>query len=301
MADLYQVLGVERGASDADVRRAYRRLAKELHPDRNPDDKAAEERFKRVSSAYEILKDKDKRRRYDRGEIDEEGRERFAHGFPGGGFGGGGFGGGERRGGFRYETRTGPGGPTDFGGFEDILSSIFGGGRAGFGAETASAPGDTRYELAVDFVDAARGGKQRVALADGQSLDVTIPAGVEDGQVLRLKGQGRGGGDALVALKVRPHARFRRDGANILVDVDVPLATAVAGGKVTVPTIDGDVALNVPAGTNSGRTLRLRNRGVKTGKGDARGDQLARAMIVLPTDEADVATLQAWAKGRVES
>lgn len=296
MPDLYQILGLRRGASDEDIRSAYRKLAKELHPDRNPGDRKAEERFKQVSAAYEILKDTDRRRRYDRGEIDDQGRDRYAQGFPGGGFGGAG-----RAGGFRYETRTGPGGPTDFGGFEDILSSIFGGGRAGFGAGTAGSPGETRYEIEVDFVDAARGGKQRLALGGGQSLDVAIPAGIEDGQVLRLRGRGQAGGDALVTLKVRPHPRFRRDGQDILVDVDVPLATAIAGGKVTVPTIDGDVALKVPAGTSSGRTLRLRGRGVADAKSGARGDQFARVLIALPTDAGDVATLRAWAQGRVES
>jgi len=309
--DLYNVLGLKRGASDDEIRRAYRKLAKELHPDRNPGNKAAEDRFKEVSKAYDILGDKDKRQAYDRGEIDEEGRERFQQGFGGfGGFGQGGggrgfgdgfaqgFGGGRR--GFRYQTRTGPGGPTDFGGFEDILSSVFGGGRGGFGFESATAGGgDTRYDIGLDFLDAVRGGKQRLTLGDGSTLDVNIPPGIEDGQTLRLKGQGAGGGDALLTVKVRPHPRFERKGRDIHVDVEVPLATAVTGGKVQVPTIDGDVALSVPAGTSSGRTLRLKGRGIKHPKTGERGDQYARVLITLPTDAEDVAALKDWARGKV--
>lgn len=311
MPDLYSVLGLQRGASDDEIRRAYRKLAKELHPDRNPGDRKAEDRFKEVSKAYEILKDKDKRAAYDRGEIDEEGRERFQGGFGGfgqGGFGGGrgfgdgfgqGFGGGRR--GFRYQTRTGPGGPTDFGGFEDILSSVFGGRGAGFGGfEGATAGGgDTRYEITLDFLDAVRGGKQRLTLADGETLDVNIPAGIEDGRTLRLRGRGTGGGDALLTVKVRPHPRFERKGHDIHVEVEVPLATAVTGGKVQVPTIDGDVALSIPAGTNSGRTLRLKGRGVRHGKSGERGDQYVRVLITLPTDAEDVAALKDWASGKV--
>jgi DnaJ-class molecular chaperone len=315
VADLYNVLGLQRGASDDEIRRAYRKLAKELHPDRNPGDQKAEDRFKEVSKAYDILGDKEKRRAYDRGEIDEEGRERFQQGFGGfgqggfgqGGFGGGrgfgdgfgqGFGGGRR--GFRYQTRTGPGGPTDFGGFEDILSSVFGGRGAGFGGfEGAGGGGDTRYEVTLDFLDAARGGKQRLTLADGNTVDVAIPPGIEDGRTLRLKGQGAAGGDALLAVKVRPHPRFERKGRDVHVDVEVPLATAVAGGKVQVPTIDGDVALRVPAGTSSGRTLRLKGRGIAQPKGGGRGDQYARVLITLPSDPEDVAALRDWARGKV--
>ncbi len=306
MVDLYHVLGVNRSASDEDVRSAYRRLAKELHPDRNPGDRRAEERFKRVSAAYEILKDKEKRARYDRGELDDQGRERFATGFgPGAGFGTG-FGGFQhsrrgRRGRGRFEARTGPGGPTDHGGFEDVLNSIFGGGRAGFGFEgtTSAGAGDVPYELGVSFVDAARGGPQRLLLADGQAINVNVPAGVEDGQVLRLKGQGRGNGDALVTVRVRADARFRREGRDVHVDVDVPLATAIAGGKAPVPTIDGEVALAVPAGTSSGKVLRLRGRGIADPAAGTRGDQLARVLIVLPTDSEDVAALRTWARGKV--
>ncbi len=302
MPDLYSVLGLERGASDEEIRSAYRKLAKEFHPDRNPGDKRAEERFKEVSKAYEILKDKDKRAAYDRGEIDEDGRERFQGGFGGfnQGAGGGGFGrgfGGSR--GFRYQTRTGPGGPTDFGGFEDILSSVFGGGRGGFGFETAAGAGDTRYEITLDFLDAVRGGKQRLTLADGNTVDVSIPPGLEDGQTLRLKGQGARGGDALLTVKIRPHPRFKRDGDDIHVDVEVPLAVAITGGKVPVPTIDGDVALRIPPGTSSGRTLRLKAKGVPRARGE-RGDQYARVLITLPSDPGDLAALKDWARDKVE-
>lgn len=289
--DLYGVLGVKRGASEGELRSAYRKLAKELHPDRNPGDAKAEERFKQVSAAWEILKDKDKRARYDRGEIDEQGRERFA----GGGFGAGGFGGG----GFRPGQRSGPGGPQDFGGFEDILSAVFGGGRGGFGFESAAT--EQRFEATLDFVDAARGGKQRILLADGQPVEVAVPAGIDDGQTLRLKGRGARGGDALVTIRIRADARFRRDGADIVADLEVPLATAIVGGRVQAQTIHGPVAVKVPAGTSSGRTLRLRGKGIPDARTGKAGDHLAKVAIVLPTDAADVAELQRWAASRAPS
>ncbi|MCB2055654.1 MAG: J domain-containing protein [Geminicoccaceae bacterium] len=295
---LYKVLGLTRTADEAEVRRAYRKLAKKYHPDANPGDKAAEERFKKISAAYKILKDKESRARYDRGEIDDEGNERapFGAGNPfAGGFrrGGAGTGGAEH---FEFSTRGGGGG---FGGFEDIISDLFGGrasGRAaGAGARrgggrTAMRGEDVRTRLAVDFATAARGGKERIRLADGREVEVNIPAAVEQGQQLRLRGKGQPGmgggpaGDVLIEIDIRPHATMRREGLDVVVDQPVPLATAVTGGKVRVPTLDGDVTMSIPPWTSSGRLLRLKGRGIDDKRRSAKGDQLVRVMIELPEE-----------------
>jgi DnaJ-class molecular chaperone len=261
--DPYRTLGLARGASDDDIRRAYRRLAKQYHPDLNKG-KEAEERFKAVNAAYAILSDPDKRARFDRGEIDGQGNERARNPFEG---------------------FTARGGGSPFGGadvFEDLFANVFGGRNGGRRQGFRSRGADLRSTLTVDFLEAVQGAKKRVTLAPGRSVDLTIPAGVEDGQVLRLAGQGAPGqgggapGDALVEVKVRPHGYFRRVGDDIHVDVPVTLAEAVLGGRITVPTITGPVTVTVPKGADSGTKLRLRGKGV-----GGRGDQYAILQIVL--------------------
>jgi DnaJ-class molecular chaperone len=288
--DPYKELGVARGASADEVRKAFRKLAKQLHPDQNPGDKAAEERFKRVSAAFDILGDVEKRKKFDAGQIDADGRETF-HGFGGaGGAGGNPFGQGSPfgQGGFRAQ----PGGfehQFEGGDFGDILSEMFGGGarggRGGFGAGPAPKGQDLRAEVQVSVEDAVKGAKRRIAFSDGRTIEVTIPKGAAEGQVLRLRGQGnqgRGGaGDALIELHIAPHPIFRREGANLVMDVPVTVPDAVLGGKIEAPTPDGPVTLTVPKGANSGQTLRLKGRGLGDGAGK-RGDLLARLMVTLP-------------------
>ncbi|MEM8772629.1 MAG: DnaJ C-terminal domain-containing protein [Pseudomonadota bacterium] len=280
----YAVLGLAPTASDADIRAAFRKLAKQYHPDRNPDDKKAEEKFKEVSAAFDVIGDADRRKKFDRGEIDEEGRER-AH--PYGQWGGGaGSAGGYARGrpGGGFDT-GGPGSGASFEDLSDIFSDLFGarGGRNG-GARPARGR-DMRYRLEVDFLDAVRGAKKRVTMPDGRTLDLAIPAGLEDGQSLRLKGQGEkgpgGAGDVYVDVRIRPDKVFERRGDDIHAEVSISLKEAVLGGKIKAPTIDGDVTLTVPKYSNSGTVLRLRGRGVARGKSPA-GDQYVRLKIVLP-------------------
>jgi len=297
--ELYTTLGVGKTASDDEIRKAYRRLVKTCHPDTNPNDKRAEERFKALGRAYAILGDPDKRKRYDRGLIDADGNERGPQGF------GGGFGGfdpgraGARRTYHRSAGHRSAGPNAEFGGFagfDDVLSDLFG-GRTGRRANARARGEDLKLTVSVDSLEAVKGGKRRVGLPDGRHLDVTIPAGIENGRVLRLKGQGMAGGDALIEVQVRPHEGFRRDGLDIHLDHSIPLDLAIAGGRVTVPTIDGPVAVTVPPWTSSGRTLRLKGRGI--GQGGRQGDQLVRLEILLP-DRADD-TLQRWARDRVKA
>lgn len=294
--DPYKELGVARGASADDVRKAFRKLAKELHPDRNPGDKKAEERFKRVSAAFDILGDEQKRKRFDAGEIDGEGHEIF-RGFSGAGQRPGG--------GFNHGFQGGPGGPGGFGGrFEgvdlDEIFEMFGSRGPGAGAGGFQGRGqDVRLKLELDLEDAIRGGVKRVAFSDGRTLDVTIPRGAAEGQVLRLKGQGAMGrsgqhGDALVELVVKPHPVFRREGVDLHMDVPVSLPDALLGGKVEAPTPEGPVSLNVPKGSNSGSVLRLKGRGATDGRTGQRGDLFARLIVTLP-DKAD-AKLEAFAE-----
>lgn len=309
MADLYSQLNVARGASEADIKKAYRKLAKELHPDKNKDNPKATERFSRVTQAYDILTDKDKRAQYDRGEIDEEGNPRMPFGYGGGG----GPQPGGRGGGFR-----GPNGESfEFGGqaadISDLFEGLFGGGRrgggggpfGGFGRRTAPPQkgADVAYRLEVPFDDAARLQGQRVTLGSGKTLDIKLPPGVEDGTRIRLTGQGEpgaaGNGDAIVTIAVKPHRFFRREGDNIRLDLPVSLDEAVLGAKVRVPTVDGPVMLSVPKGSNSGKVLRLKGKGFTAKKG-ARGDQLVSLMVEVPDDPELAKFLEGW-KGKGKS
>lgn len=297
---LYDVLGVPRGASEEEIRAAYRRLAKRYHPDFNAGDRTAEARFKEVSAAYEILGDAEKRARYDRGEIDEQGRERGPFGFGGGA----GAGAGARH--FRFRAGGG------FGGFEDIVDEILGGGRrragaGGFRGGGAFGGEDLRTTLTLDFLEAARGGRKRVTLPDGRSVEVDIPAGIESGRVLRLRGRGVrsfGGlaGDLLIEVQVAPHPVFERNGLDVRVRQRVPLEVAVLGGRVRVPTIDGDVVLKVPRGSGSGRVMRLRGRGIRDAAG-RRGDQLVELLVDLsdPPDPELEAAIRRWAERRTRA
>ena len=284
--DPYTVLGVPRTASDKDIQRAFRTLAKKLHPDLNPGDAAAGDQFKKVSQAYDILGDVEKRRKYDAGEIDGNGEPRHTYAGAGG----------------YHSYQTGPRGPADDMGFSDIFSDLFGakrgGGRAyggGFGGDFHAGPirgQDIRYTLEVDFLEAVRGARKRVSMPGGNALDLTVPEGVSDGRVLRLKGKGRPGenggpaGDALVEIKVRPHPIFDRDGDDIRSDLPISIDEAVLGGKVEVETISGSVNLTIPKGTSSGQTFRLRGKGVKNTTTGATGDHFVAVKIVLP-DEID--------------
>jgi len=301
--DPYQELGVSRTASADEIRKAFRKLAKANHPDTNPGDKAAEERFKKVSAAFDIVGDVEKRKKFDAGELDNDGRETM-RGFGGGGpWGpgpapGAGFGaGGGPRGGFRTESFEG----ADLG---DILGEMFGGGArrdrggmgGGFGGFSQRGS-DVRARLEVDLVDAIRGGKQRIAFSDGRTIDVTIPKGAQEGQTLRLKGQGSPGrsgpGDAFIEIAIKPHPLYRREDDGLVMDLPVAFYDAVLGGKVEAPTPDGPVTLTVPKGSNSGARLRLKGRGLADGKGH-RGDLFARLVVTLP--ETPDPALEAFAE-----
>lgn len=269
--DPYAALGLTQSASDADIRSAYRKLAKELHPDLNPDDEKAEERFKKVSSAFNLLGDPEKRKRFDRGEIDAAGQER-ADSYYRNYSGGQSF----RNGGFDPK-----------GGFADIFSDIFSNG--GF-AEKGQ---DLRYKLDIEFLEAAKGTKKRIVMPEGGTLDLSVPAGVFDGQILRLKGKGAEGvgggqaGDALIEIAVRSHKLFDRDGDDIIVELPITIDEAILGGRVQVPTISGRVTLTIPPGSNSGQVLRLREQGIHNARTGNKGDQHVRLKIVLP-DNVDL-------------
>jgi DnaJ-class molecular chaperone len=309
MRDPYSILGVSKTASAADIKSAYRKLAKKLHPDANKHDPKAASRFAELNAAYEILGEADKRKAFDRGEIDAEGKPRF-QGFEG-------FGAGGPRGGFGrdgFETFTWgtdgmhrSGGRGGFGGFEDILKEAFGaagrgGRRTGFGVEPeeAGAGQDIAASLTITLPEAAEGVKRRVQLPTGREVEVKIPAGLNDGQTIRLKGQGLAGpggrnGDVLITVVIAPHPMFTRDGADLRLDLPITLYEAVLGGKVRVPTLDGAVELAIPAGTNSGRTFRLKGKGFA-----GKGDLLVTVRIMLPEGgDNDLAELmKKWRDGK---
>jgi len=295
MRDPYAVLGVARDASEDDIKKAYRRLAKKHHPDLNPGRRANDQQFKEITAAYDLLSDAVKRARFDRGEIDANGAERFA-GFGGGGFGGGGAGGGQQSRAYRRATEQ------SFS-FDEIIAELLGrGGRRGAGAAAPEEhPGDTRQTVKLGFVEAALGGKRRVTLGDGRTIAITVPAGIESGQTLRLKSQGKVGsrgvepGDAYLDIEVDSHPLFQRKERNIHLELPVTLTEAVLGATVTAPTIHGSVSLKVPRGSNSGATLRLKGKGIVGGDGK-QGDQLVKLRIVLPEppDAELTAFLERW-------
>lgn len=285
--DPYKVLGVPRTASEDEIRRAYRRLAKENHPDLNPSNKAAsEEKLKVINAAFGIIGDEDKRRKFDAGMIDANGEPRRAY----------------SRAGTYNAGGPGRGPEPDEFGFGDIFSDLFGRGRGGPGGGMRGQ--DVRYSLEVDFLEAALGAKKRVTLPDGGVLDLNVPAGVNDGQVLRLKGKGtqafRGGepGDALVEIKVRAHSDFKRAGDDIQLELPITIDEAVLGGKVEVATISGRVQLTLPKGTSSGRSFRIKGKGVTNATSGAVGDQIVTVRIVLPdpVDESLSYFLSEWRK-----
>ena len=302
--DPYLELGVSRTVTAAEIRKAFRKLAKQFHPDTNPNDKKAEERFKQVSAAFDIVGDVEKRKKFDAGQIDADGRETM-RGFGGGGGGAGGnpFGGGFNRGGF---SRGGAGGHDD--GPEIDLSDLFGdilgrnrggggAGAGGFGGGFSAKGADVRARLEVELEEAIAGAKKRIAFSDGRTIDVTIPVGAQEGQTLRLKGQGspgRGGqGDALIELAIKPHPIYRPENGALVMDLPISVPDAVLGGKVEAPTPDGPVTLSIPRASNTGAKLRLKGRGLSDGKGK-RGDLFARLVVTLP--DAPDAELEKFAE-----
>jgi DnaJ-class molecular chaperone len=297
MANPYETLGVAPSASQDDIRKAFRKAAKETHPDLNPGKPEAEKRFKEVNAAYDIIGDEAKRKRYDAGEIDEAGAERqaerhfyreYAEADPNMRY---------RR---RAESAAGQGnGAGDFD--YDIFADLF--RERGEGGQFRMPPQDVRYALEIDFLDAVNGTHKIVAMPDGKTLDITIPAGIGDGQVLRLKGQGLPGsdgkpGDAYVEISVRPHSGFKRDGHDIVSTLPVSLGEALNGASVRVETVDGPVDVKVPKGAKDGTKLRLRGKGVSRGKAGGRGDQMVEIHIVPPegADEALAQFMAEWEK-----
>ena len=305
--DLYQRLGVQRGASADEIKKAYRSLAKQLHPDRNSDNPNAAKRFSEVTNAYDLLSDKDKRARYDRGEIDEDGNPKMPFGAS--------FGGHPRGGGGPHPGAGGANGfeNFNFGGdtadLSDLFEGLFGGATGGRRRQSGGFSGfrqrgrapqkgaDVAYALKVPFDDAVALKPQRVTLADGKTIDLKLPKGLENGAKIRLAGKGQEGpsgrGDAIVTIEITPHRFFTRDGNDIRLTLPVTLKEAVLGAKIKAPTPEGPVMLTVPQGTTSGKVLRLKGRGF-TAKDGKRGDQLVTLDVDLPADDA---ALRQFAEG----
>lgn len=290
MKDPYEILGVARTAAPDDIRQAYRRLAKKLHPDLNPGNKESEERFKEVSGAHELLSDPDKRRRFDNGEIDASGSERrkqrFYKDFAA-----------EAAPGHPYENRSGF---ADFTEANDLFAQLL--RRQAEEARRAPGP-DLNYRLSIEFLDAINGATKRLTLPEGGTIDVTIPPGIQEGQTLRLRGKGApsvgegASGDALVEISINPHRFFARHGDDIHVDLPVTLTEAVLGARVRVPTPTGPVILTVPKGSNTGAVLRLKGKGAPRPGGH--GDELVKLKVMLPTEPNPEleAFLSSWAPG----
>ena len=278
MRDPYEVLGVSKTASEAEIKKAFRSLAKKHHPDTHAGDKNAQKRFQEISGAYEIVGDKEKRAKFDRGEIDASGNPRGfdprAHGFDGAG------------GNPHFTWASDEGDAAQGIRPEDIFSDLFGGGGRRRGQPRKGQ--DIEYSLTVGFEEAAAGGTQRITLPDGRGLDVRIPAGLRDGQQIRLKGQGAPGrgnapaGDILLTATVAPHAYLTRDGNDLKMDLPVTLKEAVLGGKVPVPTLTGPVTLTVPPNSNTGAVLRLKGKGVPAHGGEMAGNLYVRLVVTLP-------------------
>jgi DnaJ-class molecular chaperone len=276
--DPYEVLGVSKSASQDDIQQAYRKLAKKHHPDLNPGNKKAEEKFKDIGTAYDILGDPDKRARYDRGEIDASGAERpqrrYYRQYADAGAGGAGG------------AYSSDGGFADFADAGDIFAEFFR-GRGGTRSNMRMRGSDVSYRLEIDFLDAVNGAAKQLQMPDGSEIKVTIPPGTRDGQVLRLKGKGQPGfnegapGDALIEISVRPHSLFTRKGEDIHLELPISLGDAVLGGKVDAPTTTGRVTVTIPKGSNSGTVLRLKGKGVRRGDG-THGDQFITLKIMLP-------------------
>ncbi|MAU40499.1 MAG: molecular chaperone DnaJ [Kordiimonas sp.] len=295
MKDPYSILQTDRTATQDELKAAYRKLAKKLHPDLHPGDEKIAEQFKEVSAAYALLSDKEMRARYDRGEINADGSEKYGN----------------------YRQHAGSGqGQAGFGGFgddfnpEDLFASIFGEGGLGGGArhrqrQSPRRKGDDRkYTMTVSFLEAVKGGKRQITLDNGKTLNITIPENVKDGQQIRLKGQGEAGsfggpqGDALIEVKVADHPHFTRKGNDIYLDLPITLSEAILGGKVQVPTLDGKVTVSIPKESNTGRSMRLKGKGATDTKTKVAGDLYLRLQITLPDDIDDdlIAAIEGWSK-----